>query len=37
VPGALVHPYVNALMKIFIFAKGFMHLLSFDELKGREK
>jgi len=21
VPGALVHPYVNALMKIFIFPK----------------
>jgi len=37
VPGALVHLYVNALMKIFIFPNWSMHLLSFDESKGGEK
>jgi len=36
-PSALVHPYVNALMKIFIFPNWSMHLLSFDEFKGGEK
>jgi len=34
VSAALIHSYVTALMKIFIFATWSMHLLSFDESKG---
>jgi len=34
---ALIHLYVTALMKIFIFPNYSTHLLSFDESKGGEK